>query len=680
MQSEKLIHYRVKQIALVLILSLLWSEHNAQSTCIEIKNRALKRQFSEAIELMKAGREVEAYRMAENMVTVEPQFVDAWYLMADFNYHKGRALSKDSTYHKGLEQYFYTAIEYYDKVRLLCPSYDDFGIFFYLGEYYYDLKEYSEAENKLLYYIKNANIKGNRFKKAKEYLDNIKTYAYLINNPIPFFPVVISGVSTYDDEYLPILSPDGDWLFFTHRYKKKLNNYQTKQLVEEFTVSKRLNSPHNSVEAFSVGVAMPYPFNTQQRNEGAATLTIDNKRMYITICETVRSSYTSYKNCDIFESTFIDNKWTKLKNLGKNINGIDSWEGQPSITADGRVLFFSSTRENGFGGLDLYKSVQDSAKNWMPAENLGEMINTEGNEKSPFIHYDSQTLYFASDGLFGFGGFDLFYTNYTDSGWTKPKNLGYPLNTNHHEVGLSVSTNGKKMYFASDNLDGEGGYDIYSANLYEEARPKKVLFIKGILYDEEGNELSNAQIELTSIQTSKITFGVVDSLTGHYAVSVPVNTDEEFIMIAKKQGYFYATEYINPYIQQYDPPTNLHLKVKAIKKGYSYILQNVNFEFNSSVLSDTSMLCINNLVVFLNENPKLMIELRGHTDDVGDALTNMQLSVARAKAVRDYLIKNNINSKRITYKGFGEKKPYTAGNSPSTRMLNRRVEFVVISK
>jgi outer membrane protein OmpA-like peptidoglycan-associated protein len=651
---------------------------SAQKVCIEINNRSAKKQYEQAFDLMMQGREIEAYKMLEALVVLEPQFTEAWYLMADYNYHKGRELSKDSIFHKEVEDYFYTAFEYYEKVRILCPAYDDYGLYYFFGEYYYDLKEYSEAEDKLNTYISKAKLKNNLYHKAKEYVDNIHTYAWLINNPVPFLPEVIFGVSTINDEYLPVLSPDGELLFYTHRYHKKLNNYQTKQLVEEFTVSRRLNNPHHSKEAFSAGVAMPFPFNSQQRNEGAASITIDNRHMYITICETIRSSYTSYINCDIFESEFVQNKWTKLKNLGSGINGIDSWEGQPSITADGRVLFFASNRDGGVGGMDIYRSVKDSSGIWLPAENLGKEVNTELNEKSPFIHYDNQTLYFASDGWFGLGGFDIFFTHFSDSGWTKPKNMGYPLNTNQNEVGLTVSTNGKNIFFASNNLDGVGGYDIYSAKLFEFGRPKKVLLIKGILYDEAGNEINNAQVELTSIQTATKTFALMDSTSGKYAVSVPVQKNEKFIMTASKKGYFYATEYINPQLDIYEPPTNLHLKIKPIEKGVSYILQNVNFAFNSALLSDTSLVCIIQLVKFMNENPDLVIELHGHTDDIGDATLNMQLSENRAKAVRDFLIKNNISASRISYKGFGEKRPLVSGNSEEVRMQNRRVEFVVI--
>jgi len=653
--------------------------YSQNSECFKIKNRQLKKQYDYALELFRMGRKNEGKKMLEQIVGVESRYVNAWYALADYNYHKGMELATDS-FNQDIGIYFQEALQQFDKVILLCPSFNDYKSYFYKAEYYYLLREFSQSKFYILQFLEKTQQRGKIEQKGKKYLKNINLYAYLINNPVPFEPKIIEGVSSRDDEYLPFLSPDGDWLFYTHRYKKKLNNYQTKQWVEEFTVSKRLNNPHNHTEAYSVGIAMPYPFNTQQRNEGAASLTIDNKQMYITVCETKRASYTSYRNCDIYKSNFRNGNWQKMKNLGDSINGIDSWEGQPSITADGNVLFFSSNRKGGYGGMDIYKSTKDSSGLWHKAVNLGKVINTAKDEKSPFIHYDNQTLYFASNGHFGLGGFDIFYSSFTDSGWSKPTNIGFPINTQKDEVGLMLNTNGKKMYFASNNLAGIGGYDIYSSIVYPKARPKKVLFIKGQLFDEAGSPLQNALVELQSIQTKKITQGLVDSTSGKYAVSVPVKKGEEFLITARKKGYFYATEYINPFTQKFEPPTNIELKIKPIQKGRTYILENVNFEFNSSELSDTTILCINNLVDFLIENPSLHIQLRGHTDDVGNAKSNMDLSIARARAVRKQLINSGIKAKRISYKGFGEKIPLVSATNPDARALNRRVEFVVISK
>ena len=538
------------------------------------------------------------------------------------------------------------------------------------------MKDYEKSGLFLNQYILHNGENDDMFEKAVGMNDNVKKYLLLINNPVPFNPYQLDSVCTEDDEYLPLISPDEELLFFTRRFLKDPNTSYEKY-IEESIISQNL-STDSFQHLFSIGKPMKEPFN-DGRNQGGATITIDNRHIFITICEFERSAYSSYKNCDIFTSDLENGKWSQLRRLSKKINSINTFEGQPSITADGNILFFSSAREGGYGGLDIYKSVKDKDGNWSEAENLGPVINTKGDDKTPFIHSDSQTLYFSTNGRFGLGGFDVFYSQYKGLGqWSKPKNIGYPINTQNDELGLIVSTNGKRILFSSKLLKKENDWDIYIADLYKKARPKKVLFVKGKITDEKGKAIAKAKIGLKNIKTSELTQGMVDENTGDYAVAVQVKEGEDFLVIAKKKGAFFKSVYINPELEKYNPPTTIDMQIQTVEKNKAVRLNNVNFETGKSILNKISKSNINLLIQFLKENPTINILLLGHTDNQGNVKYNLNLSIRRTKAVKDYICSKGINSNRVKYKGYGERKPLKPNTTNVNKALNRRVEFMII--
>ena len=175
---------------------------------------------------------------------------------------------------------------------------------------------------------------------------------------------------------------------------------------------------------------------------------------------------------------------------------------------------------------------------------MGPNINSPGNEKSPFIHPDGKTLYFASDGWMGLGGYDIFYSRLNDDGtWSTPVNLGYPINTPDDEVGFLVSTDGTHGYFASNKYNGKGGWDLYSFDLYKDAQPEKVLFLKGTVKSETEVESPRAKIELKNVETKGISEIPLDSNTGNYVAVAPFNTD--YVMTVKRPGFVDETRYIS---------------------------------------------------------------------------------------------------------------------------------------
>ncbi|HNP99222.1 MAG TPA: OmpA family protein, partial [Bacteroidia bacterium] len=317
---------------------------------------------------------------------------------------------------------------------------------------------------------------------------------------------------------------------------------------------------------------------------------------------------------------------------------------------------------------------------WSKAIRLGSTINTNGNEKSPFLHSDSRSLYFSSDSLPGLGGYDIFMSKMDDKGhWGKPVNIGYPINTEADEVGFFVSTDGKTGYFASNKINnGAGGYDIYSFDLYPDVRPNKVYFQRGDMNGPRNEEIVKASIEIKDASTKQITKIDVDSVTGEYAFVV--NFDHDLLLSVKKEGYAFESQYISTRDTINEEPVKRDIELKKLEVGGQYTINDILFNTNSTDLNDTIKTVLDEFSDYMKLNPKLRVSLHGHTDNIGNPNDNMTLSENRAKAVFDYLVSRGIDKARMTYKGFGETKPIASNATESGKARNRRTVFVVTSK
>ncbi len=496
------------------------------------------------------------------------------------------------------------------------------------------------------------------------------------------------------DEYLPMLSPDNRYLFYTRSIKKEdTKSALGKVDLEMFTQSRRMR-----IDSFSTGVFMSSPFN-QGQYQGGVSVSVNNKILFITLAEMIPDnrpisrypdgSAPLYANGDIYFSEQTNGEWSKLKSVGDAINGTHSWEGQPSVSSDNKTLYFvryfpqpaDAKNKEHYGGMDIYKSERLSNGAWGEPINLGSVINTEYDEKSPFIHSDSYTLYFSSNGHIGMGGQDIYYSKIDENTmkFTKPVNIGYPINTEKDEHGFIVSTDGKRGYFAS-NIDGSS-IDIYSFEIPEKARPEKVLFVEGEITNEKGEVPANVTIELKNTETGKITEGVIDNETGKYVAVVSVKKEEEVLLTAKKEGYAFSSQLVSSGLDVVGKPQlRPKLEVQPIEVGKAYRINDINFETNSYELNHRAKIVIDEFVDFLKLNPKIKIAIQGHTDDVGKAEDNMALSHNRARVVYEYIIEKGINSQRLSYKGFGKTVPLVPNTNEINRAKNRRTEFLIVEK
>ena len=458
---------------------------------------------------------------------------------------------------------------------------------------------------------------------------------------------------------MPVVTADEETLIFT----RMANNN------EDFYTSKKLENKWNRAVFLSRNI------NTEEYNEGTQCISPDGMYLFFTGCNRPDGN----GRCDIYVCKREGKDWSKPFNLGAPIN-TSGWESQPSISADGRTLYFASTRPGGLGSSDIWKTELRSDGEWSNPVNLGPNINTPYDEISPFIHPDDQTLYFSSNGWPGFGNKDLFVSRKDETeNFQKPVNLGYPINTSAEESGLMVSSNGRTAFFSSSMKGGFGNMDIYSFELPQSVRPNMVTYVKGRVYDAKTKEPLDANIKITRLKTNKTIFeDISDFETGEFLATMPA-AGKSFGLSVDKKGYlFYSENFSLEKPETVDKPFKLSIPLHKIEVGKMVVLKNIFFETNKFDLLPESKAELQEMISFLNSNPTVSIEIGGHTDNVGDEKANQTLSENRANTVYKYLISNKINLSRLTFKGYGESSPMAENTSEDGRQKNRRTEFKIV--
>ena len=559
------------------------------------------------------------------------------------------------------------AKKYANEVLYQCE--DQFPVVYYiLSEISFQEKDFVSSYSFLKKSIE-FGLEGAYLENAEIFLPRVKVLSEIISNPVDYDPKVITGISTEYDEYLPAVSPDQDFILFTRRYLKKGIDIITPSYQEEFIISTSRNN------LFDEGIPLPSPFNIED-NEGGGSMSIDNKLLLFTKCSKVSGNYN---NCDIFFSTKNKGQWGEIQSFNKKICPPYSWESQPSLSSDGNIIIFASDRDGGYGGVDLYEIRKNNFGEWSNPINLGPKINSANNEKSPFLHADGKTLFFASDNFPSLGGYDIFFSRKDSLGnWQNPENIGYPINTSFNEISLFVTTDGKKAIFASNNLEGVGGWDLYSFDLHEAAKPERVFMLKGVVLDEKGQVINDLEIEIKNLKTKEIRKIKVEN--GNYATALTLAANDDVLITIKKEGYAFNSQYVSHKDTTYKSPTELDFKLRDIVEGESFVLNSIYFDLDSYEINSVTEKIIIEFADYLKLNKSLMISINGYTDDIGEQNYNQKLSENRAFSVYNELISNGISSDRLEYKGFGESNPKNQNLSESERKLNRRTEFYVLKK
>jgi len=538
-------------------------------------------------------------------------------------------------------------------------------IYYSLGDIYFNNGNYSAAKEKLTSYLalnpRNPIASGN----AKRLLKNAEFAAEHIKDPRDFhLRPLAENINRFALQYFPVLTVDEKHLIFTRR------EGFTYQYDEDIFISNRISDT-----SWTNPVSISNNINTSQ-NEGTCTISADGKMLIFTSCEEGRV----YGSCDLFVSYKTGDRWSKPSNMGLVVNS-RAWESQPSLSADGRTLYFVSNRPGGYGKRDIWVAKVNDKGIWGKPVNLGPKINTSGEEVSPFIHVNGQTLFFSSDYYPGFGGFDIFYVEKSSMGWTEPENVGYPLNTHHDQVSLFITADGKEGYYSFESVrdDGYRNSMLYKFDVPAEIHiTNKSNYLAGKVYDADTREVLAATIELFDLEKDSLVSKVKsDPVNGEYFMVL--NQGSEYALYAARTGYLFESMTFDYKEKQKLEPVFIDIYLDPVKPGSLARLNNVFFDFDKYELKEKSKTELKKVISFIKQNPELSIEISGHTDNVGTDAYNQQLSLNRAKAVYNYLVEHDINPERLSYSGYGATRPVAHDDSEESHQLNRRIEFRILN-
>lgn len=589
-----------------------------------------------------------AHLLLKEVLAKEPDYSDALLLLADTYNQLDSTEAEIST----LE----SALELSDKKLIV----------YRIAEAAYSIGWYEKA---LLNFQKSQIDYSSNTKRSNEILHKINNCEFAIqavNQPVEFNPQRLSSnVNSDFDEYWPSISVDKSKLVIT-RLQKVAGRFPQ----EDFYLSERDSSGWKK--------AVPITEINTNQNEGAQTLSADGKILFFTAC----SKYDGKGSCDIYYSKFENNSWTPAKNAGAPVN-TKYWDSQPGFSSDYRFIYLSSNRPGGFGEKDIWRIPligfnADGTFRWGEPENLGDSINTPGNEISPFIHANNRQLFFASDFWPGMGGFDLFHSEINENNrFCKAKNLGFPINTFENEQGLCISADGLESYFSSGR-NKKTGLDIYQFEMDESIRPLPVTYVKAKVIDKETQFPIQASVELIDLNhLNQERRKQTADKNGEFLVCLPVGINYGFNV--SENGYlFYSQSFPLLEIKTIHEPYFAPIELEKIKVGAEMNLYNIYFETGAFTLLPESEPELNKLLGFLSTNINLEVQIQGHTDDVGNETDNQLLSEKRAQSVFTYLIENGVDNNRLQFVGLGEKHPVASNETKEGRQLNRRTTLKII--
>ncbi|MFN0048630.1 MAG: OmpA family protein [Cytophagales bacterium] len=554
---------------------------------------------------------------------------------------------------------------HFGKILALDSNYKNPSISRVLGEIYLHEGNYPLAKKLFLKYLTFKNEPKNFILKTERYIVHCDYAMANIKNKVDIKPKPLNNlVNKQSKQYFPAVTADEQTLVFTVRDKIGFQEF------EDIFISKKINGDWGYAESISDKINSPYI------NEGTCSISADGKTLVYTICTQTGNT----NNCDLFISNKEGNEWSKPKNMGNGINS-PFWDSQPTLSPDGKTIYFSSRRPGGYGEEDIWMAKADENFTWTQAVNVGDLINTAGREVAPFIHPSMSTLYFSSDFHPGYGSFDLF-VSYSDttSNWSAPKNLGYPINTFLEESSIFITANGKKAYFsaeASTNSKSER-YFLFEFDMPKEvAIQLKSTYAQGTIFDKSNGNPIEANVELINLKSGKVeSLLKSDKINGEYLVVL--NENSSYALFVIKQGYMYKSHTFDFESEKTFDHVNLDVYLDPIKKGALITLNNIFFETGKYKLEKKSFTELDRLVSFLNQNQNLKVEISGHTDNVGQKQNNIVLSTKRAESVFDYLVENGVAADRILYKGYGDNQPVAPNDLEQSRKLNRRIECKIL--
>lgn len=464
------------------------------------------------------------------------------------------------------------------------------------------------------------------------------------------------------DRYFVQLSANDSLAVFTVRHQQSTSYKQ-----EDFFFSQKEATGWNQAKPLLGNLNTPL-------NEGAHCLSSNGNWLIFTAC----GRRDGYGRCDLYFSQKINGQWTAATNLGRPLNS-SAWDSQPTLSPDMKTLYFISNRAGGCGGKDIWSANiiglnQQGVPLFSLPKNLGKTINTPQNEMSPFIHFDNTHLYFSSQGHKNMGGLDLFRSKLLNNHWQTPENLGYPINTVNDESGFFINAKANTAWLTSN----KGGQllSLYHFPIPKAIAPLPTAYAHGQVTDTKGNSLST-QIVVQNTTTNN-TDTLYSNNIGKFSICLPAQNN--YGLTINREGYlFYSHRFEFAKVEDGITDCFLNVVLQPIEQGSTTIMRNVLFAFNSSTLHPESYQELDHILLLMKQNPKLKVEIGGHTDNQGDASYNQKLSKQRAQSVVKYLIDKGVDSSRLESRGYGNTLPVASNSTSKGRAQNRRTELKILS-
>ena len=620
----------------------------------DISKKEVKK-LREAISASRSNDTDKALKEFDKLLNKYPDFIELYL-------RKGSIYYQMKDYPKAKENFLNAIVK--------APEYDP-EMYFSAGLTLHAIEEYKAAAFHFEGYLERGASNKRKEAKAQRMMENSRFAYEARQNPVTAkFDKLPESINTSAREYGATESIDGESILFVRRYSRSDELMVATKDGEDYIVQPGFAEFDDFAEI------------------GTFTFSANGKFLVFTTC----NNRDGFGGCDLFYSRLKNGKWISPRNMGPIIN-TPAWESQPSLSADGSALYFSSNRKNGEGGKDIWVSLRGGIRNgWTMPVNLGPNINTKDDEESPFIHADGYTLYYRSNGWPGMGDFDNYFSARRGDhlSWAKASNMGYPINTIGHDGALTVSLDGHRGLISSDrefleNRETNTNLEVFTFPLPDYAKPILTTYLKVNVVDAVTKKpIAANKVELADGESGAV-LSRNEAEDGIFITSLP--TGKSYGLSVEMDDYIFQSRYfdlagintaVDPYVITVEMVPVPMAESPDVVYDTPVILNNIFFETGSATLKDVSMVEINRLAETLKKQPTLKIRILGHTDNVGDDAANKTLSEDRAKAVYNALAISGIELSRLSYIGVGEDDPIDTNDTDTGRQRNRRTEFILI--
>lgn len=582
-------------------------------------------------------------------------------------------------------------IEFFKKANTLDPACDPF-MNYYLG-YAYQLEEkFDDATKAYVAFETNYKKADNFTKFVSQRKNECKLAKTAKAAPVRAWVDNVPSLNSEFDEISPSITTDGSELILT---SNRPNGHATNEVGG---YDKDIYTASLSDGKWSTPKAIAGPINSDG-DDVSNSMNYDGTKLLLH--RLVNGQY------DIFESKLSGLNWSNPAPAHFAISSSKANEQYGTYSDDGWSIYFMRDNDSRANGFDImYSSMQSKLQKDYMAATMIPTVNSKFNDGPIYLHIDGETMYIASEGHESIGGYDIFVSKKVGGQWTKPVNMGYPINTPYDDFFFASTANGKFAYISSNRAGGKGGYDIYKVTFWGpekspvvdvedyllssiampmkdaqveatvDVNKKSFTVFKGMTIDAMTKKPVEAQIEITDNLTGKVieTF-TTNSATGKFIITLA--SGKNYGIAVKANKYLFHSENFDIPMGSADNLVNKVIELKNIAIGSKIALRNIFFDTGKSTLRAESNAELDRLVKLMKDVPSLKIEISGHTDNTGSATLNETLSQSRAEAVVAYLTTKGIAANRMTAKGYGASKPIASNATDDGKQQNRRTEFEI---